>query len=110
MKYVSYSDAVKRRMMDAISKLCDAAGETVSTRAKLNSPVDTGLLKNSIDYDPAPTQKRVSIGTNVVYAPYVELGTSRQKAQPYLEPAALQSQSDIKRLGDIIMRDILGGV
>lgn len=33
-------------------------------------------------------QKAVYIGTNVEYAPYVEYGTSRMKARPFIIPAA----------------------
>jgi HK97 gp10 family phage protein len=30
---------------------------------------------------------RLVVGSNVDYAPFVEFGTSRQAAQPYLRPA-----------------------
>lgn len=49
-------------------------------------PVDTGRLKGSIastvDGDMAVC------GTNVEYAMYVEMGTSKAAAQPFLRPAA----------------------
>ena len=45
------------------------------------------------------------IGTNIEYGPYVELGTSRQRAQPYLRPAydekrgaALREVADVLKL------------
>lgn len=45
------------------------------------------------------------IGTNIEYGPHVELGTSRQRAQPYLRPAydekrgeALQEIADVLKL------------
>jgi HK97 gp10 family phage protein len=38
------------------------------------------------------------VGTNVEYAPYVELGTHRQKAQPYLRPAAEGHTAEYKQI------------
>ena len=54
-------------------------------QAKLYCPVDTGRLRNSISH--ATVEDGMVIGTNVEYAPYVELGTSRMDAQPFLAPA-----------------------
>ena len=56
--------------------------------AKAACPVDTGRLRNSITHVARTDEKAVYIGTNVEYAPDVELGTVHQKAQPYLKPAA----------------------
>ena len=49
----------------------------------------TGAKKRGSYSGEAPGSKVpcVYIGTNVEYAAYVELGTSRQIAQPYLKPA-----------------------
>lgn len=40
----------------------------------------------------------VIVGTNVEYAPYVEFGTSRQKAQPYLRPAVNDHAEEYKNI------------
>ena len=50
-------------------------------------PVDTGRLVSSIKHGVISDEKCAYIGTNVEYAAYVELGTSRMAAQPYLKPA-----------------------
>lgn len=61
----------------------------VERAAKRLCPVDTGRLQGSINHalfiDPDGLVARV--GSDVHYAPYVELGTSRMAAQPYLRPA-----------------------
>ena len=44
------------------------------------------------------SEKAAYIGTNVEYAPYVELGTSRSKAQPYLKPAATEHTTVYRRI------------
>lgn len=43
----------------------------------------TGRLRNAITHD--STDDTAYIGCNVEYAPYVELGTSRMKARPFLK-------------------------
>lgn len=60
-------------------------------------PVDTGRLKTSIRVQKEtsstlPTNKGVvyEIGTNVEYAAYIEFGTGKQRAKPYLRPAFLK--------------------
>lgn len=40
------------------------------------------------------------VGTNVEYAAYVEFGTSRQQAQPYLRPAAEKVAKNPERYVD----------
>lgn len=78
--------------VDAIGSAIAAALEEVGLAAegyaKAACPVDTGRLRNSITHVARPDERAVYIGTNVEYAPHVELGTVHQKAQPYLKPAA----------------------
>lgn len=61
----------------------------VETAAKRLCPVDTGRLRSSITHEVAVDLDGLvaRIGTNVEYAPYVEFGTSRATAQPFLVPA-----------------------
>lgn len=78
--------------LDALPEQIEAAliaiGMTAETYAKQLCPVDTGRLRNSITHEVDMKEQCAIIGSNVEYAAYVELGTSRQKAQPYLRPAA----------------------
>ena len=41
-----------------------------------------------------------TVGTNVEYAVYVEFGTSRMAAQPYLRPAAERAMAKADRFAD----------
>lgn len=61
----------------------------VETAAKRRAPVDTGRLRSSISRELGIDNRglRARIGTDVDYAIYVEFGTSRARAQPYLRPA-----------------------
>lgn len=69
-------------------------------QAKAITPVDTGRLRASIhtDVQGNSSQAEGSTGTNVEYAPYVEFGTSKAKAQPYLRPAARIVKPKIDRI------------
>lgn len=71
----------------AIQRAMIKIGLTAEGNAKRLCPVDTGRLRNSIT-NTVEDETTVAIGTNVTYAPYVELGTSKAKAQPFLRPAA----------------------
>lgn len=61
----------------------------VHNRAKQLCPVDTGRLRSSISWriDRVGGQAVGVVGTNVNYAPFVELGTRRMSARPFLRPA-----------------------
>lgn len=82
----------RREVAEAVDGAIAAALEEVGLAAegfaKRLCPVDTGRLRNSITHVTRPDDNAVYIGTNVEYAPYVEYGTARQEAQPFLRPAA----------------------
>lgn len=64
----------------------------IGSFAKQRAPVDTGRLKNSIqERDITPLYWEVG-PVGVEYDIYVEYGTSRAPAQPYLTPAVEQAR------------------
>ena len=79
----------------ALTRALEKVGLVAEGYAKRLCPVDTGRLRNSITHAMEGSEA-VVIGTNVEYAPYVELGTARQKAQPYLRPAAVDHVSEYR--------------
>lgn len=64
-------------------------GIKVQRRAKQNAPVDTGRLRSSIAEELGREGSDLveRIGTDVEYALFQEVGTSKMAAQPYLRPA-----------------------
>ncbi|HNG95810.1 MAG TPA: HK97 gp10 family phage protein, partial [Acidobacteriota bacterium] len=58
----------------------------IEADAKERAPVDTGVLRNSIQATPAGPLRWI-IGEGAEYAAFVEFGTSRAPAQPHLLPA-----------------------
>ena len=88
--FESHAGEVQNEMEQAVIRGLEAIGLTAEGYAKLACPVDTGRLRNSISHAVDEADGAVYIGTNVEYAPYVEYGTSKMKAQPYLKPAATE--------------------
>ena len=84
------STAVKRDLEQKLERALTVCGDIAVDYAKDNlrdfPRVDTGQLRNSMDSEVVMDEQAIYIGTNVEYAPYVEYGTVRQKAQPYLRP------------------------
>lgn len=69
------------------SRVVRKTARDIEAGAKSIVPVDTGNLKNSIQVT-EQDDLNATIGTHVEYAAYVEYGTHRMAAQPYLTPAA----------------------
>ena len=79
--------AVARSARKPARAAVHAAALAIEAHAKTIVPVRTGKLKNSIKtWREGPGL--YAVGTHVEYAPYVEFGTRRMAARPYLRPAA----------------------
>lgn len=91
---------LKRRIPVALEK-CGLVAEGYSKRL---CPVDTGRLRNSITHTMEGEDTEI-LGTNVEYAPYVEMGTSRTRSQPFIKPAVADHINQYKQ----IMEDVLKG-
>lgn len=103
--YKDNTDEVLRGLSDAMERALTRIGLEAEGYAKKECPVDTGNLRNSITHEVVQSEKAVYIGTNVEYAAYVELGTVRTKAKPYLKPAATEHSTVYKRIMEEEMRE-----
>ena len=97
------TDEIKKLMLDAKLVALEAVGLQAEGYAKRLCPVDTGNLRNSITH--TADEDTAYIGTNVEYAPYVEFGTSKTAAQPYLRPAAQNHSEEYKRIIEHYLRN-----
>jgi len=76
-------------MVKAMEQAMYESGKHMRDEAKRVVPVRTGRLRDSIQFRSDTTA--AIVGTDVPYGKYVELGTSKMAAQPYLQPAAANS-------------------
>ena len=111
IEITDHSDAVKEAFEVAIMRGLEKCGLTAEGYAKKLCPVGNGNLRNSITHQVDTGTQTVYIGSDLEYAPYVELGTGKyypggrptpwvyqdahgnwhythgNRAQPYLKPA-----------------------
>ena len=92
------TEMVESAFDTAIGVALEKIGLLAEGYAIKKCPVDTGHLRGSITHEVDFDENAVYIGTNVEYAPYVELGTSRQKAQPFLRPAASEHGAQYRQV------------
>lgn len=100
MAFLSRKKEALAALNPAAARALEICGGIAETYAKQLCPVDTGNLRNSITHAQQDERTEV-IGTNVEYAPFVELGyvhTSGKKipARPYLRPAAEEHGAEYK--------------
>lgn len=100
---VDNSALVKGGIKSAFARALERIGLQAEGYAKDLCPVDTGNLRNSITH--TSDGKAAYIGTNVEYGKYVELGTVKMAAQPYLRPAAADHAGTYRN----IVKDELSG-
>lgn len=103
MDIISHRKEIQEAFDNQIEKALTIIGLTAERYAVEACPKDTGRLANSITHQVG--DKEVAISTNVEYSAYVELGTSRQKPQPYLRPAASDHADEYR---DILKRTLKG--
>lgn len=72
---VDNSALVQEAFHAACLRALERCGMEAEGYAKDLAPVDTGRLRNSISHQVDDSENAVYIGTNVSYAPYVELAT-----------------------------------
>jgi len=77
------SEKISRALSEQIKKALEAVGIQAETDVARITPVDTGRLRASITHQLSQDGRSVQIGTNVEYAPNVELGIGQRK-QSYL--------------------------
>jgi HK97 gp10 family phage protein len=71
----------------AIRKVVRETGRKIRDAAKARAPRDSGDLVKSITSKSSKSGMAAKIGTDIVYGPYVEFGTSDTAAKPFLFPS-----------------------
>ena len=87
----------KKRGLESIGLVAEGHAK------KYETAVDTGRLRNSISH--ANDDEAAYIGTNVEYAPYIELGAQGRKGLHFLQKAATQHADEYKELMEDSMKN-----
>ena len=115
-EFTSNVDYVKRITNAAKIAALERMGGTAETHAKKYCPVDTGRLRASITHQ-KQDEDTMLVGTNVEYAPYVELGhdqeagryvpalgkrlvASHVNGKPYIRPAIENHVSEYQQIAE----------
>lgn len=101
--YKDNSKEVLATLKMAKKRGLEAIGINAEGYAKGLSPVDTGRLRNSISH--AVDEDAAYIGTNVEYAPYVELGARGRQGVHFLQKAATEHTDEYKKLLEDSMKN-----
>ena len=101
--YKDNTDEVLAALKMAKKRGLEAIGLTAEGHAKKETPVDTGRLRNSISH--ATDDEAAYIGTNVEYAPYVELGARGRPGVHMLQRAASEHGSEYKQIMENAMKN-----
>ena len=101
--YRDNTDEVLAALERAKRRGLEAIGLTAEGYAKRETPVDTGRLRNSISH--ATDDEAAYIGTNVEYAPYVELGARGRQGKHMLQRAATEHADEYKQLMEDSMKN-----
>lgn len=81
---------IKKTVSNDIEQALVNSALIVERDAKINAPVDTGLMRSTITHNLGNEDTNnpyVDIISPTEYSKYVEFGTSKQPAQPFLFPA-----------------------
>lgn len=107
--FISHVKDALNGMADAKDKALEIIGGKAESYAKRLCPVDTGRLRNSITHQQLDENTEV-IGSNVEYAPFVELSHHTASGtlvpgQPFLRPAAENHTGEYKRIIEQVMKN-----
>jgi HK97 gp10 family phage protein len=88
--------AASRHLRARLAPGVRKAAELVAERARKRAPVLSGRLRASIKVVPTDDPLGFRVVADVPYASFVEFGTSRQPANPFLRRALAESADAIR--------------
>lgn len=123
VKMIWFGEAVNKVAKEAILGVVKTGCHMVEADAKIECPVDFGILRASLTNEIDESKQEGKVGTNKIYSPYVEFGTGihaeggkgrkipwvykdkkgwhfthGNKPQPYLRPAFEKNRKIIEAM------------
>lgn len=105
--FKSYLSEVINAVDEAKKDACEKVGTYVIAEAQMRTPVKTGNLRRSETYEVMENNEGVRVGAEAEYGKFVELGSSKQKAQPFLTPAVEDNIPTIEAIIDKVFSEKL---
>ena len=113
MSYKSYKNEVLVAMKLCKKEFCEGVGVLAVAEAKSICPVGVGTispgnLKKSIVSEVMPNNEGVYVGVTpeAKYGIFVEKGSSKQPAQPYLEPGSMNAIPKITKVAEQLYKEM----
>jgi HK97 gp10 family phage protein len=92
----AYFQKVATNVPTLLSRDVNDIAKAIEEDAKSMVPVDTGALRDSITTTQGVLE--ATVGSDLPYAASVEYGTSKMAAQPFLTPAAQNTESKLNQI------------
>ena len=97
--------AISAAIRPAVVAEVQKAAFDIEAQAKAKVPVRTGTLRRSIHSVFENGGLRALVGPSVLYGKFVEFGTRRMGARPYMRPAA---EAVLPKFADAVKRALAG--
>jgi HK97 gp10 family phage protein len=98
MAFKSNFGEIRKKFTSGKEKALEAVGVFVKGETQSRCPVDTGNLRASYTHKTDARAGKVTIGSPVEYAVYVEKGTKSSAKQPHLTPAFEENMKEIEKI------------
>ena len=103
------TDEQSQALEEEVHAIVENAGDNMVTYAQGIVPVRTGNLMASIFAEVDEDNLAVTLGATADYASFIEYGTVKMRAQPFLEPAAAIGQEEMNaRIEEAIIQRMDG--
>ena len=102
-------DEQSQALEEEVHEIVETAGDNMVSYAQGIVPVRTGNLMASIFSDVDEDDLSVTLGATADYASFIEYGTIKMRAQPFLEPAAAIGEEEMNaRIEEAIVQRMEG--
>lgn len=101
VKYTSNRKQVVKAMENANKNMLGAIGRAAEGYVKLMTPVETGNLRDSVSFK--VKDDAVYVGSTLTsedYPIFIEKGTSRMPAQPYISTGVKNNLAQLKKIAE----------
>lgn len=86
MDIIWHGNEFEEQLHNKMGVALDLTANQIEIKAKEICPVDTGALQRSVRHETDTMDLKSDIGSDLEYCLYIEEGTRKMQAQPFLKP------------------------